>query len=247
MQQNIGQAQILPDDGISMVGTIEKDRAMSGYFGKNRQDFKNKNWCVFIGANGKTYKMILIERNIHELYIDGKKIADSEIWKHTAAYKSFLERFWRSEQIEQESRELERQIKPLDRKIEAINQEIEKLDREEEKFDRESKKNSSSFAENRKNLNAQQKKLSAIKRKLSEQIESLSKQQEKLSDKQESLNLMDDLNKVLLQIGADLKSLGLVKNTNNLSFKLSNLELIVNGKKSSPEVFELLKANILSN
>ena len=211
---------------------------MTGYFGKNYQDIKNKNWCVFIGSNGKVYKMSLIDKNIRDLFIDGQKVADDQIWKHTAEYKSFLEKFWRNEEIEKESNELEQKIKPLDRKMDAIIQEIEKLDRDLEK-------NSAGFADGRKSLKAQQKRLSAIEKELDDQIEDLSKQQEKLSDEQESLNLMDELDKVLLQIGSDLKSLGVIKNTNNLSFKLSNLGLIVNGKQVSPEVFELLKARYI--
>lgn len=242
---NVSQAQIMPANDIYMFGTIENDKRMSGYFGKNQRDFNNKNWCVFIGANGKVYKLTLIDKNIRDLYIDGQKIADGEIWKHTAEYKPFLLKFWRNEEIEDESKELERQIKPLDRKIEAINKEIEKLDREEEKLEKDLKNNSTSFADNRKSINAQQKRLSAIEKELSEKIENLSKQQEKLSNEQESLNLMDEVNKVLFQIGTDLKSLGVIKNSNNLSFKLSNVELIVNGKRISPDVFDLLKARYI--
>lgn len=245
LNQTISQAQIIPANDIYMFGTVENDKRMSGYFGKNRQDFKNKNWCVFIGANGKVYKLTLIDKSIRDLFIDGRKIADGEIWKHTAEYKPFLLKFWRNEEIEEESRELERQIKPLDRKIEAINKEIEKLDREEEKLDKELKNNSASFTDNRKSINAQQKRLSGIEKELSEQIENLSKQQETLSNEQESLNLMDELNKVLLQIGTDLKALGVIKNSNNLSFKLSNVELIVNGNRISPEVLELLKTRYI--
>lgn len=246
LNQNISLAQIKPNnDSLYMVGSVDKDRTMTGFFGKNHQDIENKNWCVFIGENGKVYKISLIERNIHELYIDGQKIADNQIWKHTAEYKSFLEKFWRNEEIEDESSDLESKIKPIDRKIEAISKEIEKLDRAEEKLDKDLERNSTSFADNKKSINAQQKRLSEIENELDEQIENLSKQQEKLSDEQESLNLMDELDKVLEQISADLKSLGVIKSSKNLSFKLSNVELIVNGKKVSPEVFELLKARYI--
>lgn len=243
--RNIGQAQIMPANDIYMFGTIENDKTMSGYFGKNQQDFKNKNWCVFIGSNGKVYKLRLIDRSVRELYIDGQKISNNQIGKHTAEYKSFLEKFWRSRDIENESAELEIKIKPLDREMEAVNQEIEKLDRAEEKLERNSEKKSASFAETRKSLNARQKRLSEIQKELNEQIEDLSKQQEKLSNEQESLKLIDELNRVLLQISADLKSLSVIKNSRNLSFKLSNVELIVNGKRVSPEVFELLKTRYI--
>lgn len=245
LNQNSSQAQTIPSDGIYIFGTIEKDRRMTGYFGKNSKDLRNKNWCVFIGENGKVYKLLLIDKGISELYIDGQKIDDSLIWKHTAEYKSFLERFWRSEEIENQSRELEQKMKPIDRRIEAVSKEIEKLDRAEEKLDKALEKNTIGFAENRKSIRAQQKRLNEIQSEFAQQIEDLSKQQEKLSNEQESLKLMEDLNKVLRQIGVDLQSLGVIKNVNNLSFKLSNLELIVNGKKASPEVFAMLKARYI--
>ncbi len=244
-QQNIGLAQLSVPKDIYMFGTIEKGEVMSGYFGKHQPDSKNKTWCVFIGSNGKVYKLALIDKNIHELYIDGQKVADSQIWKHTAEYKSFLEKFWRNEEIENESRELERQIKPFERKIEAISKEIEKLDRAEEKLDRDSENKPANFDESRANATARQQKLAKMQKELDEQIENLSKQQETLSSEQESLNLLTELDKVLLRIREDLKSLGVIRNSNNLSFKLSNVELIVNGKKISPEVFELLKARYI--
>ncbi len=243
--QNSGLAQIEVPKGIYLFGTIEKGDVLSGYFGKNQPDSNNKNWGVFVGENNKVYKLSLIGKSIHELYIDGQKIPDNEIWKHTAEYKSFLGKYWRNEEIEQESRELEQKIKPLDRRMEAINKEIEKLDQAEEKLDQAEEKSATNFVENRKSLQSQQQKLSAVQKELDEQLENLSKQQEKLSTEQESLNLIAELDKVLLRIGADLKSLSVIKDRKNLSFKLSNVELIVDGKKVSPEVFELLKARYI--
>ena len=37
--RNIGQAQIMPANDIYMFGRIENDKRMSGFFGKNQQDF----------------------------------------------------------------------------------------------------------------------------------------------------------------------------------------------------------------
>jgi len=240
-----GRAQTKPSNDIYLNGTIENDRRMSGFFGKNGSDWKSKNWCVFIGANGKVYKLTLIDRSIGDLYIDGQKIAGGEIWKHTAEYKPFLLKFWRSEEIENESRELERQIKPIDRRMEAINQEIEKLDKAEEKLDRDTQNGAASFADNRKTIDAQRRRLEEIQKELETEIENLSKRQENLSREHESLKLSAELDKVLLKISEDMKSLGIIKTTKNLSFKLSNRELVVNGKQVSAEVFDLLKSRYI--
>lgn len=242
---NKSQAQILPSNDIYMFGTIENDHRMSGYFGKNSKDLQNKDWCVFIGANGKVYKITLIERNIHELFIDGKKITDSEIWKHNAEYKTFLQKFWRNEDLRIQSRDLEQKMRPLERKIEAISKEIEALDQKEEKLSKEFERNSINFAENKKTIRAQQKRLNEIQSNLDQQIEELSDEQEKVSNEQESLNLMSETEKILQQISEDLQSLGVIKSSKNLSFKLSNIELILNGKKVTKDVFDLLKTKYI--
>ena len=242
--QNLGNAQSSVPDGTHLFGTIGNDSVISGYFSKN-QASSNLDWCAFIGSNGKVYKMSLIERNVHELYIDGYKIADSEIWKHNAAYKPFLEKYWRSNEIENESREIEKKIKPLDTKIEAINKEIERLDLAEERLERSTSKNSESFIDSKLSLKEQQKQLAETQNELDQQIEFLSKQQERISDEQESLGLEKYLDDILKQIAADLKSLGAIKSIDKLSFKLSNREMIINGKQASPEVFDLLKAKYI--
>lgn len=237
-QQNIAEAQNKKDeDNLFMIGSLEKDKRMTGFYSKSPQSIQNKNWCVFIGENGKVYKISLIERNIHTLTIDGKQIADNQIWKHNAEYKPFLERFWREAEIENESAEIDSRIKPFDRKIAALDKEMEKIDKREEQIE----KGSSSFTDTPKTLDAERRKLAKMQQEYAKQIEELAKLQENLSNEQDSLKLEGEIDKVLLQICEDLKSLGVVKTSKNLSFKLSNTELIVNGNKVSPEVYQLLK------
>lgn len=241
-QQNVSEAQTKKDDdSLYMIGSIENNKTMTGFYSKNAQSVQNKNWCVFIGNNGKVYKIQLIDKSIHTLHIDGQKIADSQIWKHTAEYKPYLEKMWRITEIENKSAEIDSQIKPIDRKIAALDKEMQKLDEKEEQME----KNSTNFAENQKSFNAERKKLSEMIKKHSEQIEELSEQQEILSKEMESLDLMKEIDKVLSQISADLKALGVIKSSSNVSFKLSNSELIVNGKKASPEVYDLLKSRYI--
>lgn len=219
-----------------MFGQIDNDGTKSGVFGRRPSDVKNSNWCVFVGPREQVYKLTLIDRNIHELFIDGRKVEDSLIWKHTAEFKPYLEKFWRDREIADKSADLERQMKPLDRKIEAIQKEIQKLEQANEKMER----NSSSFAQS-KSLDAEIKRLSGIDRDLEQQIESLSRSQEDLSKEQESLQLDKETDRVLARIIADLKALGAIKSTSNLRFKLSNTEFIINGKQASPEIYRLMK------
>lgn len=233
-------AQVNFPDGVRLFGTIGNDGVISGYFSRNQSD-SDRDWCVFVGANGKAYKMSLIERNVHELYIDGQKVPDSEIWKHTAEYKSFLEKYWRSQDIENESREIEQKIKPLAKRIEAVSKEIEKLDLAEDRGERSTSRNSESFVDTKLRLREQQKKLDEIENELDQKMGVLSKQQERLSDEQESLGLEKYLDDVLKQIATDIKVLGAIKSTDKLSYKLSNRELIINGERASPEILELLK------
>lgn len=224
------------NDDVYIVGRIDNDGTKSGVFGRRPSDVKNSNWCVFVGPREQVYKLTLIDRSIHELFIDGRKVEDSLIWKHTAEFKPYLEKFWRDREIEDESAELERQIKPIDRKMEEIQKEIEKLEQANEKLER----GSSSFAES-KSIDAKLNRLSEIERDLELQIESLSKSQETLSKEQESLQLDKETDRVLSRMIADLKALGAIKSSSNLRFKLSNTQFIINGKQASPEIYQLMK------
>jgi len=239
---NIGLAQLpTGDDGIYIFGRIDNDKAKSGIFGRRRENLKNSDWCVFIGENGQVYRMSLIDRSIHELYIDGKKIDDSQIWKHTAEFKPYLEKYWRVRELDKESASLDRQMKPIEIKIETVSKEMEKLDKIEERLER----SAAGFADDRKSLSDARKRIAGTERELSRELEDFAKRQDQIGKEHESLNLMADLDKVLKQIGTDLQALGVIKSTSNLSFKLSNVELIVNGRKASPEVYDLLKARYI--
>lgn len=236
--QNITEAQIKKDDdSFFMMGTIEKEKIMTGVYSKNSEAIHNKNWCVFVGENGKVYKISLIDKSIHALSIDGKKIEDKEIWKHNAEYKPFLEKFWRETELENQSAEIDSLIKPFDRKISVLDKEIEKLDKREAQLE----KGASSFDDSRKSINAERKKLAKMQNEYAQQIEQFSDRQEAISKELESLNLMAEIDKVLLQICEDLKSIGVVKTSKGLSFKLNNSVLMVNGKQVSPEAHQLLK------
>jgi DNA repair exonuclease SbcCD ATPase subunit len=233
------------DESFYLFGSLESNRMMTGFFSRNHNHLDNKNWLVFIGKNSKVYKISLINKNISTLYIDGEKIADSEIWKHTAEYKPFLEKFWRNEELEIKSENIDTKIELIDQKTETIDKEIQKLDQTEEKLDKLADKGSDvSF--DRKSLNSQRRRLAEIQDEYAKELEVLSNQQEKISNEQDSLNLIREIDKILRQINEDLKSLDVVKSVNNNSFKLSSIELIVNNKKVSNDIYEQLKAKYIA-
>lgn len=91
---DVSHAQRPVSDGTYIFGRIDNDRGKSGIFGRSRQAFKDRDWCVFVGANGSVYKMSMIDRSVHELFINGKRVDDSLIWKHTAEFKPYLEKYW---------------------------------------------------------------------------------------------------------------------------------------------------------
>ena len=245
--QTNSTAQIKSGDNTiyMMAGSIDKDITITGFFNRNNQNQKNQDWCVFIGEKGQVYKLLLTERKVSSLYIEGQKINDTQIEKYLAEYQPFLIKHWRNQEIENESRDLEVQMKPIDSKIETLEKEMEKLEAAEEKLEKAREKDSAELAQERRNINAQQKKLAEMQRKNEKEAEEFSTRQEKLSDEQESLGLEQEMDKILRRITEDLKSFGVIKNSTDLTFKLSNLELIVNGRKHSPEIFEKLKAKYI--
>lgn len=240
--KNVSLAQPQPkDDGIYILGRIDNDKTTSGIFGRRREDLKNRDWCVFIGENGRVYKMSLVDRSVRDLVIDGKRVDDSLIWKRTAEFKPYLEKYWRVRELEQESARLDRQMRPIELKIQAISQEMEKLDRLEQRLDRAA----TGFTDDRKSLSAARRRIADAERGFSRELNDFARQQDRIGKEHESVDLIGDLDKVLKQIGTDLQSLGAVNTTKNLSFKLSNVEMIVNGKNVSPEIFDLLKARYI--
>lgn len=228
------------DDGMYFMGTIENNGIMTGVFGRRRDGVNNKSWCVFIGANGQVYKMAFIDRDISYLYIDGKKVDDSLIWKHTAEFRVFYDKYWRERDIEAASAALESEMKPLNREIESVAKQMQKIDQAQERVARQG----GSTAEN-KSLDNDRGRLSQIERNLDREIEGFAKRQESLAKEQESLRLMDETDKVLDQILQDLKALGAIKQKTNTTFKLSTAEFVINGKTASPEIYELMKNRYL--
>lgn len=239
--QFIGFAQSDIPGGVRLFATIGKDSEISGYFSSNGNG-NARDWCVFVGQNGKVYKISLVDRDVSELSIDGQRVPKGDILKHSVEYTAFLEKYFRSVEIDNESRELDQKVKPLDEQIEALGEELEKLDAAESRLEKSSMKGSDSFVDARLELKKKQNSLEETQDEIDRQIESLSKLQDRLAQEQESLGLDNYVDQVLRHIAADLISLGVIKNPDKLSFKLSNRGLIVNGKSTRRDVFESLKS-----
>lgn len=226
--------------GVYLLGTIDRDGGKTGLFSR-RGAAGDTGWFVFVGEGGWVYKLGLIGRDVSYLYIDGTRIADGDIWRHTAAFRSNYDKYWRDREIEAESDEIDERMKPLERRINAVAKEMEKLDIAREKLERAER-----FSDND-GLDAQIKKLQQKERELDREIETLAKQQDKLGDERESLGLMKETDKVIDRIALDLVALGAIKGKSGLSYKLSNAGLIINGKPASPEIFELLRKRYIAD
>lgn len=224
-------------------GVIDNGLTLTGFF--SRSHIKDPYWSVFIGGDGQVYKILLTGKKVSSLYIDGQKIDNDQIGKYTASFQTFLDKLWQNQAIENELRELELLMQPTNRRIEALEREMSKLDDAEEKLEKAGARKSAGYEQELRDINAQQKKLGEMINEREQEIDGLSSREEDLNDKKEALGIEKEADRVLRRITEDMRELGLTKGASNLSFKLSNVELVVNGKKPSPEVFEKLKAKYI--
>lgn len=241
--QTVSTAQVRSYNEIYMPDGVVNGLTLTGFF--TRSQIKDPYWSTFVGTNGQVYKLLLTGRKVTALYIDGQKIDDGQIERYTAEYRSFVEKLWQSQEIDNELQEIETQMQPANRRIEALEKEMSKLDDAEEKLEKAIEKGAVGYEQQRREINAQQEKLGEMIKEREQEIEPLSKREEFLDDKRDSLGLEKETDKVLRLIAEDLKSLGVAKSLTNLSFKLSSVELIVNGKRPSADVYEKLKAKYI--
>ncbi len=75
-RHNVANAQIRGlDDAIYMFGTFEIKTGKTGFFKKSTVESDKKTWCVFDGKNGSVYKLLLIDKTVSELFVNGKQIS----------------------------------------------------------------------------------------------------------------------------------------------------------------------------
>ncbi len=245
--QNVADAQIRGlDDAIYMFGTFDTNTGKTGFFMKNAVEGDKKTWCVFVGENGSIYKLSLIDKSVGELFVDGKRIPDGEIWKRTVEFKPYLEMVWKQKELEAKSEKNDAKSEEIDSQSEEIDKSEERIDRAEEKLDKLSDERLVAVSKERENLRTQRERLNKLRENINRQREPIETRQSVINRELNSIDMISEMDKVLNQVIVDLKSVGVIKDPKNLSFKLSNRELIVNGRTVSTETFELLKTKYIA-
>jgi bla regulator protein blaR1 len=246
-RQNVADAQIRGlDDAIYMFGTFDTNRGKTGFFNKSSAESDAKKWCVFVGKNGSVYKLSLIDKSVGELFVDGKRIPDGEIWKRTAEFKSYLGMVWKQRELEAESERIDANSEEIDSQSEEIDRSEQRIDKAEEKLDKFSDERQADISKERENLRTQRERLNKLRESIHNQREPVETRQSVIERELNSIDMIREMDKILDQVIVDLKSVGVIKDSKNLSFKLSNRELVVNGKRISTETFELLKTKYIA-
>lgn len=241
LERSAVEAQLVEPDGIHLSGRVEKQGRLSGFFSSPSKGGRTTNWCVFVGANGSVYKLTLLDRSVQSLVLDGQPVESDRISRYAAEFNPFLERFLRDAEIERESNQIDTRMEPIDAEMESLDTAMEKIESAADRLG----SRGSAFAAERSTLDAERKKISATHKSLANLLKPLADRQEALSEEQERLNLMADIDRILDVITNDLIALGVIKTDTNLSFKLSSLGLIVNGKPISGEAHRFLRAKYI--
>ncbi len=241
-------AQVDSSEKTSLMMTGEfSDKQATGIYIKGADENLNLDWSVFLGNDGKVYKVTVVRQNIVELFVDGQKIPNENISQYAAETKPFLDNLAMEEEIEKQDSALDAQEAELDEQENEMDKISDKLDAIQDKFDYIEGKRSVDLSAEKDNLSKLRDKNSKLRDELSEKRDALSLQRDKLSEKHDKIDNLNEIYKILQKIISDLKAEGIVKNSNNLSFKLSNRELICNGQRQSSEIHEKLKLKYVGN
>ncbi|HQU82778.1 MAG TPA: hypothetical protein PKY59_06625 [Pyrinomonadaceae bacterium] len=228
-------------NSLMMTGQFS-DREATGIYVKGADENINQDWSVFLGNDGKVYKLHAVEQNIAELYVNGERISSENIPQYSANTKPLLEKLAMQKEIEKLQNEIDAKQEDIDNDQSEIDEITEKIDKAQGKIDELQDKYSLSLSAERDNLSKLRDKISKLRDSLSAKRNVLSAQRDRLSVKRDKIDTVGELDKVLDKIISDLKAEDIIKNSNNLSFKLSNRELIVNGKRQSAEIHNKMKA-----
>lgn len=228
-------------ESIMMTGQFSEKQA-TGIYVKGADENINLNWSVFLGNDGKVYKINVTESKITQLFVDGEKVPNENISNYAAETKPFLDNLAIQAEIEKLEKEIDAKAEDIDQQTNEIDKISNRIDKATEKIDDWQQNRSVDLSVERGNLSKLRAKNSELRDSISAKRDALSLQRDKLSEKRDSLDTMKELDRVLNKIISDLKAEGIIKNSNKLSFKLSNREFIVNGKRLSAEIHQKLKA-----
>ena len=215
-------------------------------------------WQARVDNDGKVYKLTVANNAIDELYVDGEKIPVSQIPDFQSFIAPFIQSIIQKVDIDRRQAELEGQLARLDqyqrtvvtKRLAEIDGLMKNLDQEASTSDRQisvDANGQTDGARKRCKLKHEKDMLSDENEELNEKREILLRYRNELSRKENGIS-EDDLaqrGKVMQAILLDLKKENLVLNTRGLSFKLSNVELVVNGKKADAAIHQRLCAKYI--
>lgn len=257
---------------MSMTGSFNDDVA-TGSFSSGFPKDVYRQPIVFIGDDNRVYRIVYENERVTELYIDGVQATVDHITDSASVDRKlakFIEMRRESERMEKMEAELDAEDNVFDAVENELERKEEKADRLEQKIDNEeerisdleddeddrssSKKESiadarAAIAKKRTELvriqeeiEREQKELEARRKKVEAKYEVISNKWEEFGDMQ-----YREMEKVLDRILGELRAANLAPNSGKASFKLSNRELIVNGKSAPRDVFERMRMKFVGD
>lgn len=212
-----------------------------------------------VTRNNKHYEMVQRNGKIISLFIDDQEIAESDYSK----YQPEIDKILADIKVQHERAEKEREkAEEMRKQADEHRREADKHREEAHALRLEAEKNREHASDLRVNANknrdeAEKLRLEADKHRKS--AEDMRKQADKMREEADQHRKEAEVHRahaekdreayVKIQEGIinELSSAGLVKDKENLSYKLSNDELIVNGAKQSADLHQKLKAKYLKD
>jgi bla regulator protein blaR1 len=228
-------------DSLMMTGRFS-DTEATGIFFKGYDENISQDWSVFLGNDGKVYKVLVVEQNIADLFVDGEKISSENISQYSANTKPYLDKLAMQKEIEKLQNEIDAKQDDINKEQDEINKISDRINKADDKLNELHDKYSINLSAERDRLSKLRDKISTFRDSISAKRDVISAQRDKISAQRDKIDNVGEINKVLDRIISDLKAEGIIKNSNNLSFKLSNREFIVNGKRQPAEIYNKLKA-----
>lgn len=242
---------------ISMHGTL-LDSGATGTFSTGFPKDAFIQPMVFIGDDRRVYRVVFENDRLAALFIDGVQVTPERIADDPANDRklaNFLE-------IRKESARLEEQEAGLDEEDSALDVIENLLEKKEDEADRiqdsieddeemlEDERDKSTRDNIRKSIDKKREKFHALRREIEQQQAEIDAKREQIdarakvvSARLEEFSTTADreMDKVLDRIVTDLRTANVLAASGKVSFKLTNKELIVNGKSAPRDVFERLK------
>lgn len=201
-----------------------------------------QNWSAVVSEGGKVILAVIEDDGISELYVDGKKIPKTNFSEYYYETKMILDKRILQQEIEKESERLHAAEAELSREDQQVENAWLKIQEIKENLNNLEKQKSLNLSVEKTNLLNLTTENSRMRKLLSAKRAELNLRSKELNEKFKKASTESELNKILQIIISDLKTEGVFAGSENLSFKLSNRELIVNGKRQHDDVFQKMRS-----